>query len=233
MALAAADLVRVRLLGAPVLFVDTCMLLDLVRDISRDDVQPHNISQAMRLLEMAEKNDLVVVMAAQVQLELADNQQAVLDAARSGLQKFLDRVHRVDDVARAFGITGSTATAHLVDHVARAEAVLQRWATAATLAPAGADTDGRAMRRVTQARAPARKGKESAKDCLVVESYLEVAEQLRAGGFIGRIVFASSNTQEYVDVNTRALHRDLQADFGVHVVDYAPNFPAAKHSLGL
>jgi hypothetical protein len=89
------------------------------------------------------------------------------------------------------------------------------------------------MRRVVQAHAPSRKGKESAKDCLVVESYLEVAGELRSAGFIGRIVFASSNTDEYHDGGTKTLHAQLQADFGVLAIDYAPNFGAAKHSLGL
>lgn len=216
------------------LLLDTCVLLDLIRDVTRKDVQAHNLIAAAALLTAAENgNDLTLIVADQVRTELADNQHGVEDAARIGLTKFQEQVKRINQVAAQFGAATAIDTTHLADHVARTVAVLQRWTQVAIVAPAGSDVDCRAMRRVVQALAPSRRGKESAKDCLVVESYLEVAEELRAAGFIGRIVFASSNTDEYHDGITKMLHAQLQADFGVHAIDYAPNFGAAKHSLGL
>ena len=67
----------------------------------------------------------------------------------------------------------------------------------------------------------------------MVESYLEGAGEQRAAGLIGRIVFASSNIDEYNDGGTKMLHAQLQADFGVHAIDYAPNFGVAQHSRKL
>lgn len=234
MGLVSADLAAVVARGAPVLLVDTCVLLDLIRDVTRKDVQAHNLIAAAALLTAAENgNDLTVIVADQVRTELADNQHGVEEEARSGLTKFREQVKRINQVAAQFGTTTAIDTTHLADHVARTVAVLQRWTQVAIAAPAGPDVERRAMRRVVQALAPSRKGKESAKDCLVVESNLEVAGELRAAGFIGRIVFASSNTDEYHDGGTKTLHAQLQADFGVHAIDYAPNFGAAKHSLGL
>jgi len=217
-----------------VLLVDTCFLLDLIRDVTRNDVQAQNLIAALALLTAAENgNDLTVIVADQVFTELADNQNGVEEQARSKLTKFREQVERINHVATQFGAATVIDTTHLADHVARTVAVLQRWTQVAITASAGPDVHRRAMRRVVQALAPSRKGKESAKDCLVVESYLEVAGQLRAARFIGRIVFASPNTVEYHDGSTKTLHEQLQADFEVHAMDYAPNFGAAKHSLGL
>ena len=216
------------------LLVDTCVLLDLIRDVTRKDVQAHNLIAAAALLTAAENgNDLTVIAADQVRTELADNQDGVEQEARRGLTRFREQTEHNNQIAAQFGAATTIDTTHLVDHVDRTLAVLQRWTQVSITAPTGPEVCRRAMRRVVQAVAPSRKGKESAKDCLVVESYLEVADDLRAMGFIGRIVFASSNTNEFVDGGTMTLHAQLQADFGVHAIDYAPNFGAAKHSLGL
>ncbi|WP_312261098.1 PIN domain-containing protein [Limnohabitans sp.] len=234
MGLASADLAAVVKRGAPVLLVDTCILFDLIRDVTRKDVQAYNLIAAAALLTTAENgNDLTVIVADQVSTELADNQRGVEEEARSGLTKFREQIKRINQVTMHFGAAAAIDTTHLADHVNRTLAVLQRWTQVGIAAPAGPDVERRAMRRVVQALAPSRKGKESAKDCLVVESYLEVAGELRSAGFIGRIVFASSNTDEYHDGSTKTLHAQLQADFGVHAIEYAPNFGAAKHSLGL
>lgn len=47
------------------------------------------------------------------------------------------------------------------------------------------------------------------------------------------IVFASSNTKGYHAPNTSHLQPDIASDFGGVSMDYAPNFGAAKHFLGL
>lgn len=71
------------------------------------------------------------------------------------------------------------------------------------------------------------------KDCVIVEAYIEAASQLRAAGLTTPIVFASSNTKEYHTPNTRHLQSDIAADLGTVGLEYAPNFGAAKHILGL
>jgi hypothetical protein len=68
---------------------------------------------------------------------------------------------------------------------------------------------------------------------VVVEAYLEAAQQLRSAGLTAPLVFASSNTREYYAPNTSHLQPDIASDFGVVAMDYAPNFGSAKHFLGL
>jgi hypothetical protein len=71
------------------------------------------------------------------------------------------------------------------------------------------------------------------KDCVVIETYLDVVSALRVAGLASRIVFASSNTADYANEQHGVLNADLQAEFTPLNIQYAPNLAAAKHWLGL
>lgn len=221
-------------LGSPVLCVDTCTVLDVVRDITRETVTTSDVNAGLTLLSMAEAGSgLIVLMAEQVTLEIASNVASVEQEAQAALQKFLAQAQRIHDVATAFGAQGSLQVYHLDGHVGRAKPVLDRWKQVSQVVPHNDGVASRAFRRVNEPRTPARRGKESMKDCAIVEAYIEAASQLRAAGLIAPIVFASSNTKEYFAPNTRHLQSDIAGDLAAVGVEYAPNFGAAKHSLGL
>jgi hypothetical protein len=217
----------------PVLCVDTCTVLDVVRDVTRESVTPADINAGLALLEMAEAGSgLTVLMAEQVSLEIAGNVVNVEQEAQAALEKFLDQAQRIHDVAGAYGAQGPLQVRHLVGHVSRARPVLDRWLQVAQVVPHNDGVSSRAFRRVNEPRTPARRGKESMKDCVIVEAYIEAASQLRAAGMTAPMVFASSNTKEYFAPNTRHLQGDIAADLAAVGLEYAPNWGAAKHSLG-
>lgn len=216
------------------LCVDTCTVLDVIRDITRETVFLHNVTAGLALLTAAETGPtLVVLMAEQVTIELADHVADVEGEAHKGLAKFQSQAQRINDVAAAYGAQGILQINHLNDHVSRAKMVLDRWTTVARLVPHNEGVGSRAFRRVNEPRTPARRGKDSMKDCVIVEAYIEAARQLRAAGLTAPIVFASSNTKEYYAPNTTHLQCDIAADLGAVDVEYAPNFGAAKYSLGI
>lgn len=234
MSLSATEIAGLVVLGAPVLFVDTCTVLDVVRDPTRDTMQFSDVQAGLALLSSAlGGNDLSVLMAEQVRIELASNLTGVIDDAKAALARFQQNATRIDQIVSAFGSSGSLATQHFGGHVIRARAKLADWEQVAKTIPSNGGVTHRAFARVNAPRTPARKGKESMKDCVVIEAYLEAAEQLRAAGFAGPIVFASSNTREYYAPSTTHLQPDIAADLAAHNVQFAPNFGAAKHSLGL
>lgn len=234
MSLSTQDIVSLAVLGSPVLCVDTCTVLDVIRDITREAVVLSDASAGLSLLAAAETgSDLIVFMAEQVTLELATLVAGVEQEALSGLAKFQTQAQRIHDVAVAYGAQGAFQINHLDGHVNRAKTVLNRWQSVARLVPQNDDVTKRAFRRVNEPRTPARRGKESMKDCVIVEAYIETASQLRAAGLIAPIVFASSNTKEYYAPNTRHLQNDIDADLSTVLLDYAPNFGAAKYLLGL
>lgn len=216
----------------PVLCLDTCSLLDVMRDPTRETAHPHDRQAAFDLVACAEQGALSCLMAEQVALEFGEHDRAVQDEAARNLAKLRKQVQRVDKLAAVYGAVGSVRLDHLDDHVARARALVARWlAQTITVTPSSA-VPGRAFARINARRAPAAQGKDSSKDCLVHETYLEAAAALRTQGFAGRLVFLSSNTTEYVSQGG-VLKPDVAADFDPLDVAFAATMGHAKHLLGL
>lgn len=234
MALDSADLEKVLAASAPVLMIDTCSLLDIVREPMRQDCKLGNIKAAMAMLLAAEAGSkLTVLIAEQVALELNDNTTEVMRVAGNAMNRYITQAQHIDLVAMEFGATGSMSTAHLVDHVVRAKTILDRWVTIGIQVPAGPAVSQKAMHRVRHGIAPSKRGTENSKDCFVIESYLEVAAQLNAAGFAERMVFGSSNTNEYLDPVSKQPPSPLDADLTAQRMEYAPTHVQMKKLLGV
>jgi hypothetical protein len=96
MSLRPAEIGDLVALGAPVLCVDTCTILDVIRDITRETVRLADTHAGLALLTAAESNvGLVVLMAEQVSLELISNLPEV--PAGGGGQ-----AHKVSDAGPAY-----------------------------------------------------------------------------------------------------------------------------------
>jgi hypothetical protein len=229
-----ADIARIVTLAAPVLCVDTCTVLDLMRDPTRESVRAHERQAALDLLSAIEHGrDLVALLADQVAHEFGDHARGVQDEAAQAIAKLKAQLGRIDAVAAVYGSAGAASLAHLDDHVTRARAIVDRWMKAATMAVDGPDVPARALARLNKPRTPARKGKDSMKDCVIIESYLEIADALRVCGLTRPIVFVSSNVKDYCGGIASSLKPDLAAEFDALGMDYAPNLAAAKYLLGL
>lgn len=134
MTLSSQDIASLATLGSPVLCVDTCTVLDVIRDITRETVALGDLSAGLALLATAESgSDLIILMAQQVTLELAANVAGVEQEALSGLAKFQSQAQRIHDVAVAYGAQGVLQGHHLNGHVSRAKTVLDRWKNVARL----------------------------------------------------------------------------------------------------
>jgi hypothetical protein len=235
MALSPHEADRIATAGLPVLCIDTCSLLDIIRDPYRDTSLPHNAVSALALLQMMESGTSVVsLLADQVRLELATHMQGIVDEAIRGLGKLREHIERVDGLVSAFSPPVQTDIRHWDTHVAKATEVLQRWIGASVVAPQSPDVPMRAYSRVMHARAPARKGKDSLADCVILETYIEAATELRRRGMTTPIVLLSSNVQDYAAPPGRSmLHLDLQSEFDRIGMAYATGYGMAKSFLGL
>lgn len=235
MALSPQEADRVAKAGLPVLCIDTCSLLDIARDPTRDTSLPHNATAALALLlAMESGTSLVGLLAEQVRIEYSLHIQGVVDEANRGLGKLREHIERVDGLASAFSTPVRTDISHWNKHVGNATAVLQRWIDASTDVPQSSDVPMKAFSRVMHARAPARKGKDSLADCVVLETYIEATTELRQRGLTTPIVLLSSNVQDYAAPPGRSLlHPDLQAEFDQLGMVYATGHGMAKSLLGL
>ena len=216
----------------PVICVDTCTVLDLMRDPTRSNVQPHERQAALDVLTAAENESrIAVLMADQVRLEFATRIDKVEKEAKHAVAKLISQVAQVEAIASVYGGVGSVELSHLNDHATRARKIVERWAEAASPANQSPEIPSRALIRLNKAQAPASKGKDSFKDCVVIETYLDIAHQLRTNGHVAPIVFASSNVKDYAAGSGSVLRPVLREEFAVLNMEYAPNMGAAKHHL--
>ncbi|MGE6322727.1 PIN domain-containing protein [Pseudomonas oryzihabitans] len=219
-------------LGSPVLCVDTCILLDIIRDLTGDAMNASNANAAVSLLNAASAQRLVVLIAEQVSLELIKNRSSVETQASRSLDQFIKNAKRMHEVGQIFGAQGLLQASHLHGHVDRTQSILDGWINAAVLVPENPGVAARGSSRCRAARTPAKPGKNSLEDCVVIEAYLEAAGMLRKGGHTRPIIFASSNTRDFYD-STRRVPADLAQDLSAVGLEYQPNLGGAKHALGL
>jgi hypothetical protein len=218
--------------GRPVLLIDTCSILDIMRDPTRETLRPHERQAGLDLLVAAENRTLSGVVAHQVTLEFAEHDQSVQDEADRALKKLRGQIDRVNQLSAILGAPAPLNLTHLDDQVARTRKIVGRWLK--QLIPYKPDSTvlEKAIARMNGNVAPARRSKDSTKDCIVFETYLKCAEVLRTEGLTAPIVFLSSNTTEYL-TDSKVLRVEIANDFAPLKIDYALNMAFAKHQLGL
>jgi hypothetical protein len=216
----------------PVLCIDTCSILDVMRDPTRETARPDDRQAAIQLVTAAEANDLICLIAEQVAIEFADHDLPIQDEAKRNLKKLQKQVERINKLSAVYGAPGVVNMAHLDDHVVRARNVVGRWLAQLDNVKPSSLVPNKAFARMNAGLAPARRGKESSKDCLVYLTYLEAVTALRDAGVKAPIVFLSSNTNEYLTERKR-LKPEIAGEFGKINLEYASNMSMAKNLLGL
>lgn len=216
----------------PILFMDTCSILDVMRDPTRDAMRKHDREAALQVIEAAENGNLEIVLAAQVIVEFNGHDEAVQADATNALQRVIAQLDQANALSGVYGRHKALDLSHLADLTQRSRAVVERLLNIGSVINAHSEIAARAFARSNIARAPARRGKDSTKDCFVFESYLQIGRDLRGTGHQGGIVFASSNTQEY-QTESRLVKPEIIEDLDMIEASYAPNMNAARRFLGL
>jgi hypothetical protein len=226
---------RVLAAPAPVLLIDTCALLDLMRDPRRDSFSPDQVQAAYRLLRRitVKPRAIWLPIVQQVLLEVSDNKPLVMREAEEAIGKLQDLIERVQSIFSAHELATSAIAPRLVasQFPMVTMATVDRFISCAlhVTNPRGVERD--AFARVAANRAPSKKGKQ-AKDCLVFASYLRLATLLRTAGFEAPIVFLTTNTNDYSNLPNKSVpHPDLISDFTAAKVLYAVNFLMAERLL--
>lgn len=214
--------------GVPVLCIDTCSLLDIFPDPTRDDMRAHERRAEIDIAELLESGTIACLVADQVGLEFAEHHLQISEEATKAVERLIERVGRVNDIHGALRASVSSDLRHLTEIPAAARAVAQGILEASISVPRSDAAVVRAMNRVNLNRAPA---KDSIKDCLVVETYIDAIAALRAAGLQAGAVFLSSNTREYVS-EARTVKEDILRDFDPQRIGYAANMAQARTMLG-
>jgi len=218
---------------SPILCLDTCSVLDVLRDPSRADVRLQEQEASLFLLAMAEKGSaLEVRVADQVRHEYAERVNRVQRETTLALTKLQRQIRKIDEFARLHGCESQVNLEHWDGHAERCRQAADRWMNVAKTAPTPSDVEKRAFARVNSALPPAGRGKNEMKDCVILETYLAYARALRVDS-TRTAVFVSSNTSDFANDRRNGVAEEIREEFLEVDLKYAPNMRIARRLLGL
>jgi PIN domain len=198
----------------PVLALDTCVLLDVIRAGMR--AQTDVIDQSRRLSEMVitDPNRVQLVVTSLVVIEWNQNKDQVREEMTTWLA---DTDRRIIDIHKTWDRVGIPKLTQaptyleptLVDALTSlSESLIQ----SALVLDENHNCVTRALDRVKQKRRPSHR--KEIKDSIHLEHYQELARQLSATGFAQPVIFVSTNGADFwTDTNTPQFpHVDLRAE---------------------
>jgi hypothetical protein len=212
----------------PVLFLDTCVIVDIIRTTIRC-MGTHYVQRAIDLHGMLTSvpPGCALVVASVVPAEWGSHAPRTRDEVRNQLARIQDQAQHFHAACGALGVglaygLPAYPAANLHDRLFDlSREILDR---GVVLEPDGGCAT-RAIGRVVAKLAPSRQGGEM-KDCVIAEECLELARQLRSNGFARKCVFCTSNTNGYGNPDPA-----LAADFLAVNLTFTTNLPWALHEI--
>lgn len=223
---------QLRVDDRPALFLDTCILLDIIRTTYRC-LGTDYIQRAVELRTLLTSNppQCALIVASMVPKEWSDNAPNVKDEVQTHLKKIQDQAEHFHDACAALGMALPFGRP-FYPRVGLADG-LYDLSKALLDGSIHLDPDtgcaSRAVGRVVARRPPSKQGGE-VKDCVIVEESLELTMILRANGFARKCVFCTSNTGDYCDPRGR-LDPTLAAEFAAVGMTFTANLPWAIHEI--
>jgi len=230
----AEALARIQEIGRPVLSLDACVVLDAAREPTRKKYTANHVSAVLEIVARAEAAppELVLLVSETAFNEVLEHLDQLETECGAALQTLDLSVERVAGIFKALGLPVD-APKRLSDlgYPAAARALAERLLRLTNVVEDEEACKVRAMDRVRGSVAPARRGKEAAKDCLIVETNLQIVQRLRAAGFGQKVVFLTSNTADFCSGGGRNLHEDLAPQFQAVDLEFASDWTAARYAI--
>jgi hypothetical protein len=216
--------------GAPVIFLDTCILLDVIRAIKRRYANCVEHAAQLHAAATAAPRKCNVVVSHLVRHEWDTNEQELLEDASKHLAELHDESGHFHDACAVFGIVPAFARANYagLGVANRMHELSRQLLSYAIVIDPDNECSGRAMSRVINNLPPSKQGGE-AKDCTILEEYLAVCRHLHLMGFPKKLVFCTSNKNDYCDHSH--LHVNLAADFAAVGLRFTSNLSWGFHDV--
>jgi hypothetical protein len=217
------------------LFLDTCLLLDVIRAPVRENIGTHDVHAVLTLNERrnASPASLQFAITQQVKDEYAEHVDAIEAETVRSLDKLIQQTNGMLTSIAAFGIGAALPHPLTIQSLVVTKAVrtiVDDIVNSCVIVPHNVADSHAALGRVQQARPPATRAKQSVKDCLIIEGVLRHVISERTIGRKQRIVFASSNTADYHQGHG-SLHPTLRAEFDACDLGFAPSWSAARYEI--
>jgi len=214
---------------APVVYLDTCVQLDIIRAPLRNAASA--VQAASELLTGAQRVPPTVypVIGCPTPTEWNDHvEEAVTDCTTA-----VSSVNAVSEAWSFLGMAGIPLLPVLAMPLPdRLKDLSETLLNAAILLDKDADALSRAIDRVIKAERPAKKGGKGAKDAVILEHAVGLTNALRAVGFGQTCIFVSSNTDDFAISKTTSLHPIVARVFAAPTnLGYAASITAAVAQL--
>lgn len=220
----------------PVLVLDTCALLDILRvpiraaDAKRAESVVRAASNVLAAVQgMPPRAHLLV--AEVVLTEWSNNLPGVELTLTRHVSKLQADIDRLIACGSALGLPVPLTRSAALDASPLRRLAENLLATAHVVSIDG-DIETAAFRRALRCIGPARKGKESLGDCAVAETLLRSVGSLRNAGFGGVAVFLSSNKEDFSNGGSLP-HPDLEPDFKRLGIQWCVPWNHAVHAMGI
>jgi hypothetical protein len=214
----------------PVLFVDTCIFLDIVRSTHRGLRDYAALASELLKLVSDSPATCALVVSSIVPQEWNDNAPAVTQETSQLLRKMEEQSSHFHDACQALGIAVATPrTRYGQSGLAEALRDLSRSLIDRAIQLDADDMcHSRAVARVIKRTPPALRNE--VKDSAIIEEYLAVCRGLQGTGFARKRVFCTSNTRDYCEA-AGGLHSQLAGDFAGCSLIFTTNLPWALHEI--
>ena len=219
---------RIHHAPAPVVFLDTCVLLDVIRAPARN--HSATVRAALDLLVGAVRGRPTVypVVSRLSLTEWMDHADEVEGDCESV-------VAACDAVSESMTHLGLPAPPLLPPDAFGVPKKLRELSANLRDASICLDDDAealaRAINRIVDVKMPAKRGGRGAKDAVIVEHAVCLADGLRRQGFHELCLFVSSNTADFADRNNVRIHPDLASSFTQSNLLFAPSLASALTML--
>lgn len=197
------------------LYLDTCVFLDIIRSPVRESINSNSAKFAQSLIASSISNprSLWLVTSATVETEWHENIAGVLEEAKREILKLESRRRHLLSAANAatnIHYQHGQAESSL-DLANKLKLVAESLLHSCFIITPEDEHSLRAMNRVKQYLPPAKRGKAEPKDCEIYELFLGLCRDLRTSGVRSDFVFLSSNTKEFGQENSGGVQQELES----------------------
>jgi len=208
----------------PVILIDTCALLDIVRVVHRSNINISYLEGAKEIVKKAANKELSIVLTSTVENEFNIHLAQVCTELERHIARLdkenTDLINVIESLGLSYkfsidGLSGLKVSEKL-------RSIAQEFHDNALTLEYDDECGKKAHARVARYQAPARRGKSESKDCLIVEHYLKLVKGLREKSFAKNIVFVTSNTTDFGNPQTPQAPLDTQ--FASNKLKYCNNF---------
>jgi hypothetical protein len=227
------EIVASQIMGTaiPTLFLDTCILLDIIRSTELCLKRYAEIASELIKHATSTPPSCVLVVSSMIHREWNDNVVSVTTSVNKHFSQIHNQSSHFLDDCLVLGLGVDLAKVNY-SGLGLAEG-LRNLSEQLLDVSIRLDPDDtckvRAFDRTENGIPPSRKG-DQVKDSLIIEEYLAVCRLLESSGFKGKRVFCSSNTKDYCGEG-KCPHPALALEFAQVGLVYKENLPGAFHEL--